>query len=564
MEKIGEGGTCVVYTVYNTTLDTVQALKILKHSDETINRVLLEEARICHKIAQENIVTVYDFGISEDNRGYIIMEYLQGRTIKELLACTEMPRLAALCIMLYITRALRAVHEKGIVHQDIHESNIVITEEAKVKIADFGLAGEQGKKKARYTRYAGTMSPEQLEDGEIDERSDIYQAGLLLARMLTGLPHTLDTRDEVLEAIKNECMVSIDTMNKYEAKIIHTCLRYDKHQRYDTVVALERDINAYFKSIRARMVNPADIIRLYNEGRIGTIKGIDKIERRVLTKQRIILLAVLIVSSLALVVRVPVVKHIQQMAMSIDSRGVTTRIHRDATVISGMKRQPLQDSISGISKRDTVSHASQKSGPGSTIAASDNTVSHASQKSKDEHKETQRYGIQAGSNDVTAVSPHGNGATKERGVGSRKGSGSYSLTAQSRMGQYVKAQGGTTPSAHETLTGDTMSKASAENFIRLGKQAYARGELQASIRALRRAITTKPAVRNRQEVIREALYGIARVYDKLYVAGRCSKSEYKHVWKKVMEVYTPGNSRYEEAKISYQIYAETPQKVKQK
>jgi HAMP domain-containing protein/predicted Ser/Thr protein kinase len=184
---VGRGGTGAVYRALDRELDEEVALKVLdtEPGDAAAEQQLRREVKLARTISHPNVIRAYDFGEADGVR-FFTMEYVAGATLRELL--DEGGRLAltpALQIAKQICRGLGAVHRAGIVHGDLKPANIVVTAGV-AKLTDFGVA--RARRQAG-TPFAGTppyMSPEQVRGAEMDERSDLYAAGVLMFEMFTG------------------------------------------------------------------------------------------------------------------------------------------------------------------------------------------------------------------------------------------------------------------------------------------------------------------------------------------------------------------------------------------
>ena len=213
LECLGRAGMGVVYKARQPQLDRVVALKILAPERVTEARFadrFLREARALAKLNHPNIVAVHDFG-QTGGYFYLVMEYVDGVNLRELLQGGRLPPAEALAIVPAICEALQYAHDRGIVHRDIKPENILIDKEGKVKIADFGIAkivaavcdrrdpaGEEMRRSqtaatselTQAGKVLGTpkyMAPEQAEKpGAVDHRADIYSLGVVFYEMLTG------------------------------------------------------------------------------------------------------------------------------------------------------------------------------------------------------------------------------------------------------------------------------------------------------------------------------------------------------------------------------------------
>jgi tRNA A-37 threonylcarbamoyl transferase component Bud32 len=198
LELLGQGGMGAVYKARQKQLDRVVALKILPPEvdhTETFAERFTREARSLAKLNHPRIVTVFDFGHTEDGLYYFVMEYVDGTDLRHVIQAGEIEPSEALAIVPQVCEALQFAHEEGIVHRDIKPENILIDKKGRVKIADFGLAKLLDKPATAFTLTAdghrmGTphyMAPEQIEHpGQVDHRADIYSLGVVFYEMLTG------------------------------------------------------------------------------------------------------------------------------------------------------------------------------------------------------------------------------------------------------------------------------------------------------------------------------------------------------------------------------------------
>jgi beta-lactam-binding protein with PASTA domain/serine/threonine protein kinase len=192
---IADGGMASVYLALDTRLDRDVALKVLRRDlaqDDAFVSRFRREARSAARLSHPNVVSVFDQG-DDDGNMFLAMEYVPGQTLREVMKAEGplTPR-AALDIMAPVLQALGAAHRAGIIHRDVKPENIILREDdGTVKVADFGLA----RAVSNQTSYSQTgvllgtvayLSPEQVERGIADARSDVYAAGLILFEMLTG------------------------------------------------------------------------------------------------------------------------------------------------------------------------------------------------------------------------------------------------------------------------------------------------------------------------------------------------------------------------------------------
>jgi eukaryotic-like serine/threonine-protein kinase len=205
--RIARGGMATVYEATDTRLDRVVAVKVL-HSgyaeDEHFVARFIREARSAARLAHPNVVGVFDQG-EDDGTLYLAMEYVSGCTLRDLLQDEgPLSPARALSLLEPVLSALAAAHDAGFVHRDVKPENVLITDDGRVKVADFGLVRAVSTVTSGTTTSGvliGTVSylaPELVTEGSADARSDVYSAGIVLYEMLTGRkPHQGETPIQV-------------------------------------------------------------------------------------------------------------------------------------------------------------------------------------------------------------------------------------------------------------------------------------------------------------------------------------------------------------------------------
>ncbi|MEE1765400.1 Stk1 family PASTA domain-containing Ser/Thr kinase [Streptomyces sp. SP18BB07] len=203
--RIAVGGMATVYRTVDTRLDRVLALKVMHPTlaaDRTFVERFIREAKSVARLSHPNVVGVYDQG-TDGSYVYLAMEYVAGCTLRDVLRerGALQPR-AALDILEPVLAALGAAHRAGFVHRDMKPENVLIGDDGRVKVADFGLVRAVDTVTSTTGSVLGTvayLAPEQLEHGTTDTRVDVYACGVMLYEMLTGgKPHAGDSPAQVL------------------------------------------------------------------------------------------------------------------------------------------------------------------------------------------------------------------------------------------------------------------------------------------------------------------------------------------------------------------------------
>ncbi|MBH23696.1 MAG: hypothetical protein CMH57_04370 [Myxococcales bacterium] len=277
LDEVGQGGMSVVYRAHDTVLDRCVAIKVLhphlSRREESKKR-FEREARAIAKLSHPNILQVFDFSEGDAKASYIVMEFLDGCTLRQFVERhpIEHPEVGAL-LGIHLCRALEHAHELGIIHRDIKPENVMITEGA-VKLMDFGIAEIVD---AQTMTATGTllgspahMSPEMIEGHELDYRADLFSLGTVLYFITTGeLPFTGRNAPLVLKAILEGDYLSAEMINprigRRLSRIIDRCMAHDPADRYPSVAALEQDLTAFLadsgigdpdKEIEAFLLDP--------------------------------------------------------------------------------------------------------------------------------------------------------------------------------------------------------------------------------------------------------------------------------------------------------------------
>ena len=246
-----------MYKAEDTKLERTVALKFLSLAsigDEEKKR-FKREAKAAASLNHPNIATIH--AIDEvDDQTFIVMEYIDGKELKDKIDAKPLPIDETLDISLQIAKGLQAAHGKDITHRDIKSANIMLNQEGDVKIMDFGLAKVRGGPKLTEDQTtlgtAAYMSPEQAQGAEVDHRSDIFSLGVLLYEMLTGqLPFKGDYEQAVTYSTLNEDPEPITALRSgipmELERIVNKCLEKTPAERYQHVDELLVDLSAVSK-----------------------------------------------------------------------------------------------------------------------------------------------------------------------------------------------------------------------------------------------------------------------------------------------------------------------------
>jgi len=266
LEKLGEGGMGIVYQALDTHLDRVVAIKILpqeKMLDPERKQRFIQEAKAASSLNHPNIIVVHDI-TSDQGLYFMVMEYVEGKTLDQLIGRKGIKLNNALAYAVQVADGLAKAHAEGIVHRDLKPTNIMVTDEGRVKILDFGLAkliddgqgspdgptltlGSPEKPQTEEGFILGTvayMSPEQAEGKKVDARSDIFSFGAVLYEMLTGKKaFQRQSRVSTLAAILNEDpkpATQIDpTLPSEITQTLARCLRKNPQRRWQNMSDLK-------------------------------------------------------------------------------------------------------------------------------------------------------------------------------------------------------------------------------------------------------------------------------------------------------------------------------------
>jgi serine/threonine protein kinase len=244
----------VVYRAYDRELQEAVAIKTLRPESLAGDGIALErfkqEIRLARKIAHRNVVRTYDLG-EVNGTYYLTMEYVEGTSLKQLIGVRgQLPVPVTLTIGKQLCRALEVAHEQGIIHRDIKPQNIVVEPNGFLKVMDFGIARLASRAKDQGLTLEGMsigtpdyMSPEQLSGMELDARSDLYSAGVVLFECVTGrVPFEADTMYALIakqleEAPPDPRRLNADVPESL-ARVIQKAMAKEPAERFQTAAEM--------------------------------------------------------------------------------------------------------------------------------------------------------------------------------------------------------------------------------------------------------------------------------------------------------------------------------------
>jgi DNA-binding NarL/FixJ family response regulator len=271
ISRVGNGGMSVVYKAKHKLLGRLVAIKLLDPllTSDLINaRRFREEALASSLLSHPNLINVIDFGLSENGEPYLIMDYLSGKSLSELIRqCGTVPVERALNIFIQVCDGLAHAHKQGVIHRDLKPSNIMLLhgESAEtVKIIDFGIAKMLSNPKRQHltqdNEVLGSptyMSPEQCTSSPLDERSDIYSLGCTIYEALTGdVPllgkTSLDTMTMHIEKEPAPMSLRKPSVPKGLDHIVMKALRKEPATRYQTMDEFKEELQRFVDSYKRK------------------------------------------------------------------------------------------------------------------------------------------------------------------------------------------------------------------------------------------------------------------------------------------------------------------------
>ena len=254
IEEVGRGGMGRVYKAEDTALKITVALKLILpelSSDPSFIERFKRETLTARSISHENVIRIYDLGEVNKTK-YISMEYIKGQTLRDLIHISGFLTVdATISLIKQVCGGLQAAHKKGIIHQDLKPSNIMVDNNGQAYIMDFGLAASVSLDKKKPGEVAGTpqyMAPEQAAGAKVDQRSDIYSLGIIIYQMLTGVrPIEAETAAECLRKQVEEAPLPPSKIKRHIPhdleSIVLRCLEKQPVNRYQSVDEIIFDLD---------------------------------------------------------------------------------------------------------------------------------------------------------------------------------------------------------------------------------------------------------------------------------------------------------------------------------
>ena len=273
IQKIGNGGMAIVYKARDLTLNRYVAVKVLRDeftTDEEFIKRFETEAQSAARLIHPNIVSIYDVGVDNNLTYYIVMELIQGKTLKEIIIQEQgpLPWKWSINVSIQIASALEMAHRNNIIHRDIKPHNIIITEDGVAKVTDFGIA--KAVSNSTITAFGKTIgsvhyfSPEHARGGYTDAKSDIYSLGVVMYEMVTGrVPFDADTPVSIALKHMQEEPVEPQEINPNIPdavnKIIMKALQKEPALRYQTATEMLQDLKMSLKDPSGDFVDQGGI-----------------------------------------------------------------------------------------------------------------------------------------------------------------------------------------------------------------------------------------------------------------------------------------------------------------
>lgn len=313
---IGEGGMARVWRATDMNTGKAVAVKVLREEywdDETFVRRFEREAQAASRMTHPNIVNLLDVGLEEDGTRYLVIEYVSGKTLKQLIqeSGTIRPDMAAQ-IIIRVLAAVQHAHQNGVIHRDIKPQNILIDKEGAVKVSDFGIARVANSQTMSQDDEAvmGSVyyfSPEQAKGAVVDEKSDLYSVGVMFYEMLTGkVPFTGDTPVAIAMKHLQDKPTPPSEINPavspaLDFVVLHAMEKRPRH-RYASATDMLRDVRLAMEHPDTILAARAEAERRERELRLSQRKQ-QHVQRRVRWMRRVLVgvfsLLLLVITAIA-------------------------------------------------------------------------------------------------------------------------------------------------------------------------------------------------------------------------------------------------------------------------
>ncbi len=277
IEKLGSGGTSIVYRGQDLLLNRMVTVKILREeyaSNADFVRRFRHEAQAVASLSHSNIVAVYDVGF-EENMHYIVMEFVEGESLKEYIRRKgAIPVPEACNIITQILAGVQHAHEHGIIHRDLKSHNILLSKDGRAKVTDFGIAVGMSDVTLTYntsSRIMGSVhyiSPEQVQGQAVTEKSDIYSVGVIFYEMLTGrLPFLGETPISIaMQHVQGELILPHQINPKVPmgiSYVVMRAMRKNPDARYDSAEDMAKAVRAAYSG---ESVDSEEVVPTFEEG----------------------------------------------------------------------------------------------------------------------------------------------------------------------------------------------------------------------------------------------------------------------------------------------------------
>jgi serine/threonine-protein kinase len=264
LETLGTGAQGRVVRGFDPLIDRPVAIKLLSPelARGEARTKFFREARVVGKLSHPFIITLHDMGIEEStSTPYLVMELVEGQSLEKILTTGSVPFTTACAWAAQVAVGLNVAHRKGIIHGDVKPANVLITNESRTKLTDFGMA-RLASHNAGDTSLQGTPAywcPEQIKGQAQDARSDIFSLGVVLYEMLTGIsPFAGDSLQKVCNHVLSSTPLPVSHVNSSIPSAVNdvltACLAKDPRQRFESAEALAEQL---FPLARRKATPPA-------------------------------------------------------------------------------------------------------------------------------------------------------------------------------------------------------------------------------------------------------------------------------------------------------------------